>query len=562
MLRFMQLNRNVRSIKRYRQIITCFGRYGLGHVLEYLNLHHVVNASLRVFRRSVEPEEELSPPQRLRLALEELGPTFIKLGQLLSTRADILPAEFITELTRLQDSVPSIPFEDICRQIERELGVPVSARFSKVEPEAIAAASIAQVHRARLLSGEDVVVKVRRPGITKLVETDIDILMGVAVLLERHMNRSDIYDPVGVVREFAYTIRRELDLSREGHAIERIRDNFKGDPTLYFPTVYWEATGKGVLTIEYVQGIKVSDHGAIEAAGLDRKEIARRGAVAFLKMVLEHGFFHGDPHPGNVMILPGNVICLLDYGMVGRLDPGLKEYLTNVLSAVTHKDVDELVDTLMGVGEFVPENVNMTALKKGLAEFMDSYLEIPLKEIAVGKMLLEFIDLVSTHRIKIHPDLTMLVKVLVVIEGMGRELDPQFDMVGHLRPFLERALWEKHSPGRLMHEMERGFASYVHLARNLPRDIKEILNKINRNKFRIDLEHRGLDRFSREMDRSANRLSLSLIIAALLVGSSIAMQTNRGPMLLGLPAFAFVGYLCAGIVGIWWMIAILRSGRL
>ncbi|ACH37923.1 quinone biosynthesis kinase AarF, putative [Citrifermentans bemidjiense Bem] len=560
MYRILNINRNVRSIRRYRQIITVMGGYGLGQLLEYLNLGHVVALSRRMLRRP-NKAANLSAPERLRLALEELGPTFIKLGQLLSTRADIIPPAFVQELARLQDEIPCIDFEEIKVQIEHELGVPLESRFLHVDQVAIAGASIAQVHRATLITGEDVVVKVRRPGVIEAVETDIDILMGVALLLERHMARSDIYDPVGVVREFSYTIRREMDLSREGHAIERIRDNFKGGPDLYFPQVYWEATAKGVLTTEYVDGIKVSDICAIEKAGLDRREIARRGATAFLKMVLEHGFFHGDPHPGNVMILPNNVICLLDYGMVGRLDPAVKRYLTDVLGAVIHRDVEGLAYIVAEAGD-AGENVNMHALKKGLAEFIDSYFEIPLKEIVVGRMLLEFIDLISTHRIKVHPDLTMLVKVLVVVEGMGRKLDPDFDMVGHLRPFLEREYREQRSPGRLLREMEQGLEGYLTLARNLPRELKEILNKINRNKFRIDLEHRGLDRFSRELDRSANRVCLSLIIAALLIGSSIAMQTNHGPMLWGLPVFAFFGYSCAGVVGIWWMIAILRSGRL
>jgi ubiquinone biosynthesis protein len=561
MLRIMQLNRNVRSIRRYRQIITVLVGYGLGHLLEYLNLSGMVALSRRVLRRSGGKAADLSPPERLRLAMEELGPTFIKLGQLLSTRADILPASFVQEFARLQDSVPSIPFPEIRDQIELALGASIEERFLELEPQAIAAASIAQVHWARLLTGEEVVVKVRRPGVTETVETDIDILMDLAYLLERHMPGSDLYDPVGVVREFAYTIRREMDLSREGHTIEKIRDNFAGDPTLHFPRVYWEATDKAVLTMEYVRGIKVNDLAALEAAGLDRRELARRGAVAFLKMVLNHGFFHGDPHPGNVLIMPGNVICLLDFGMVGRLDSGLKRYLTDILSSVIRHDVDGLANTIIGAGE-MNETLNLRSLKKGLSDFIDGYFEIPLKEIEVGKMLLEFIDLISTHRIKMHPDLTMLVKVLVVVEGMGRELDPQFDMIGHLRPFLEEALIEKHSPGRMLKELSEGMEAYLGLARDLPREIREVLNKINRNKFRIDLEHRGLDRFSREMDRSANRLSLSLIIAALLIGSSIAMQTDRGPLLLGLPAFAFFGYLCAGVIGFWWMVAIIRSGRL
>ncbi|WP_129128368.1 ABC1 kinase family protein [Geomonas oryzae] len=561
MFRIVNINRNVRSIRRYRQIITVIGGYGLGHLLEYLNLGQVLDFSRRVLRRRPPKAAHLSAPERLRLALEELGTTFIKLGQLLSTRADIIPASFVQELTHLQDKIPCLPFEEIKEQIEHELGVPLEQRFLYVEPEAIAGASIAQVHRATLVTGEDVVVKVRRPGVVEAVETDIDILMGVALLLERHMARSDIYDPVGVVREFSYTIRRELDLTREGHAIEKIRDNFKGDATLYFPKVYWEATSKGVLTTEYVEGIKVSDTVAIEKAGLDGREIAARGARVFLKMVLDHGFFHGDPHPGNVLILKDNVICLLDFGMVGRLDPSVKRYLTDVLVAVINRDVEGLAYVIVEAGD-AAETVNMQALKKALAEFIDSYFEIPLKEIEVGRMLMEFIDLISTHRIKVHPDLTMLVKVLVVVEGMGRRLDPDFDMVGHLRPFLEREFRRQRSPGRLFHEVEQGVEGYLTLARNLPRDVKEILNKVNRNKFRIDLEHRGLDRFSKELDRSANRLCLSLIIAALLIGSSIAMQGNRGPMLWGLPAFAFFGYTCAGLVGIWWMIAILRSGRL
>jgi ubiquinone biosynthesis protein len=561
MLRIIQLNRNVRSIRRYRQIITVLAGYGLGHLLEYLNLNGVVALSRRMLRRSGGKAAHLALPERLRLALEELGPTFIKLGQLLSTRPDIIPPSFILEFARLQDSVPSLPYPEIQAEIEKALGAPVEELFLELDHEPIAAASIAQVHRARLKSGEEVAVKVRRPGVTEVVETDIDILMDLALLLERHLAGSDIYDPVGVVREFASTIRREMDLAREGHTIEKIRENFAGDRSLYFPTVYWQATAKSVLTMEFVRGIKVNDTAALEAAGLDRRQIASCGADAFLKMVLDHGFFHGDPHPGNVMIMPENVICLLDFGMVGRLDPSLKEYLTEVLSAVIRRDVDGLIRTIINFGE-MNEALNMRSLKKGLADFIDGYFEIPLKEIEVGKMLLEFIDLISTHRIKMHPDLTMLVKVLVVVEGMGRELDPQFNMVEHLRPFLAEALREQHSPGRFLKELLEGADAYIGLARDLPREIREVLNKINRNKFRIDLEHRGLDRFTRELDRSANRLSLSMILAALLIGSSIAMHANSGPLFMGLPAFALFGYLCAGLIGFWWMIAILRSGRL
>ncbi|WP_243373003.1 2-polyprenylphenol 6-hydroxylase [Geotalea sp. SG265] len=561
MLNLIQLSRNIRSIRRYRQIVKVLVKYGLEHLLEYFNLSHLAAMSRKVLRRKASTIAQYSPAERMRLAFEELGPTFIKLGQLLSTRPDVIPRSFVEEFSKLQDDVPSFPFEEAETQIAEELGKPVEDIFYQIDPIPLAAASIAQVHRARLRTGEDVAVKVRRPGIEALVETDIDVLMGIAQVMERHMPGSEIYDPVGLVKEFARTIRREMDFSREGHTIEKIRDNFHGDRTLYFPKVFWPHTGKSILTIEYINGIKVNDLAALERTGLDRKLIARRGADAFLKMVLDHGFFHGDPHPGNVLILPDNVICLLDYGIVGRLDHQLKRYLTDIILTILNRDVDELISLLAYSGE-IGENLNRRALKRDLSEFIDSYYEIPLQEIEVGRMLVEFIDIVTTFHIKLQPDLMLLAKSLVIIEGMGRELDPDFDMIEHLRPFMEQAIKEKITPGTFARDMRTMFMSYLNLARNLPRDLREILHRLNHNKFKIDLEHRGLDRFSRELDKSINRLSFSLIIAALIIGSSIVMQTNKGPLIFEFPAFAFLGYTIAGLIGFWWVIAIIRSGRL
>jgi ubiquinone biosynthesis protein len=561
MLNLVQLNRNIRSIRRYRQIGRVLFNYGFDQLLEYLNLSHFIARGKRIFRRSELKIAQLSPAERMRLALEELGPSFIKLGQLLSTRPDVLPKSYITEFAKLQDMVPSFSFEEVRNQIRVELGGEIEELFSSVETEPIAAASIAQVHRARLTSGEAVVVKVRRPNIVELVETDIDVLMGLALLAERHLPGSEIYDPVGLVREFARTIRREMDFSREGHTIEKIAGNFAGDKTLYFPRVFWEKTSKGVLTLEFIDGIKVSDLQALEVAGLDRALIARRGADAFLQMVLVHGFFHGDPHPGNVFILPENTICLLDYGMVGRLDNQLKGYLLDLLLAITGRDVDEVVSLLSYSGD-LPDQLNMRALKRDLSEFIDSYYELPLQEIEVGRMLMEFIDIITTYHIKFQPDLMLLSKALITIEGMGRELDPRFDMIEHVRPFMESAIKERISPRQMVTDIREHFTGLANLVKNLPKDLKELLNRINRNKFKIDLEHRGLDRFIQELDKSINRLSSSLIIAALIVGSSIIMQTDKGPLLLGFPVFAFLGYTIAGFIGLWWVVAILRSGRL
>jgi ubiquinone biosynthesis protein len=561
MLKFLKINRNIRSIRRYLNIVRVLSTYGFDQALEVMGLADVVARSRKLFRSSKLDIARLTAAERMRLALEELGPTFIKLGQILSTRPDVIPQSFVREFEKLQDDVPSFPFEAVLAQISTELGGPVEQFFAEIDPVPLAAASIAQVHRARLKSGEDVVIKVRRPGIVEIVESDIGALLALAGLAERHVSGSELYDPVGVVREFARTIRREMDFSREAHTIEKFRDNFVKTPWMYFPHVYWEQTSRAVLTMEYVAGIKVSDREKLIGQGLDDTLIARRGADAFLEMVLKHGFFHGDLHPGNVLILPGNVICLLDYGIVGRLDEGLITFLTDILSAIVNRDMDEVVSLLLFAGD-ISDSLDIRALKRDLFNFIDGYYEIPLKEIEVGRMLMEFIEIITLYSIRIPPDLMLLAKSLVLIEGMGRALDPAFDMVEHLRPFIVKAVRQKLSPLRISRDINQILASYLNLARNIPRDLKEIINRINRNKFKIDLEHRGLDKFTADFDRSINRLSTSMILAAMIIGSSIIMQTDKGPKIMGFPMLAFMGYTVAGLVGLWLVYAIIRSGRM
>jgi len=552
---------NLRSVRRARHIIGVLIAYGFESLIEHLNLAQFVARGRRLFRGGGPRIDLLSPAERMRLALEELGPTFIKLGQLLSTRSDIIPKSYVIEFSKLQDHVPGFPFHEVRDRIRADLGGEIEDFFPFFAEEPIAAASIAQVHRATLPSGEDVVVKVRRPGIVEEVEADIDVLTGLAYLAERRFPENSSFDPVELVKEFARSIRREMDLSREGYTIERIAANFSGDATLHFPEVYRRLTTHGVLTLEYIDGIKVSDVEALERAGLDRKLIARRGADAFLCQVLEHGFFHGDPHPGNVFILPNNVICLLDYGMIGKLDPSSREFLVEFLLSVTARDPDGIVSLLLYSGD-ITDNLDSRALQRDLSDFIEGFYEVPLSETSVGGILTELIEVISSHRIHFRPDFMMLAKALITVEGMGRMLDPEFNMMDRMRPFVEKSAAEKFSPARIAKEAGSRLGSYYNLVKKLPDDIKEILNRLNRNKFKIDLEHRGLDHFIQELDKSSNRLSSSLIIAALIVGSSIIMQTDKGPHLLGFPAFAFLGYSFAGLMGIWLVIAIFRSGRL
>jgi len=536
-------------------------KYGFDNLLAYLNLTELVTRWRRLFRRDPSVLADLSQAERMRLALEELGPTFIKFGQFLSTRADILPPNYIKEFAKLQDSVPPFSFEEVAAEIRKELGREIPDLFASFEREAIGAASIAQAHRATLLSGEDVVVKVRRPGILDLVETDIEALMLLAMMAEKHLPNSDIYDPVGQVRELSRTIRREMDLSLEGRTIERFAANFAGDSTVYFPKVYWSVTSKALLTMEMIEGLKVTDISSLNAAGLDPKLIARRGADAFVKMVLQHGFFHGDPHPGNILILPDNVICMLDFGMTGRIDPFLKSHLTDILLAILKRDAEEVISLLIYSGD-ITDSVNIRALRRDISEFIEKYYDLSLQQFQVGQLLIDFTEIISEYRIKFHPDLLLLAKAFMTIESMGRRLDPDFDMTLHLRPLMENEIRDRLSPKSALKDLFGNVNSYMNLIRSLPKDIKEILNRINRDKFKIDLEHRGLDRFINELDKSINRLSSSLIIAALIIGSSIVMQTGKGPLLLGFPLFAFMGYSIAGLIGLVWLIAIIRSGRL
>ncbi|ALC17463.1 2-octaprenylphenol hydroxylase [Desulfuromonas soudanensis] len=563
MLTFSRINRNIRSIRRYRDILGILIKYGFGHVIEQLNINYYLELGRRIVTLGSAPKEieRLTQPVRLRLALEELGPTFIKFGQILSTRPDVIPREYADEFGKLQDTVPSGPLPEILAQLERELGYPAHELFAEFSPLPIAAASIAQVHRGRLHSGEEVVIKIRRPGIEKVVETDLDILMGLAYLIEKHIATEEIYDPIGIVKEFRRTLHREMDFIREGHTIDRFSANFADDPTVHIPRVYWDYTGETVLAMELVEGIKITDLPRLLEAGLDPQTIARNGANAILKQVLIHGFFHGDPHPGNIFILEGNRVCFLDFGMVGRIDENLKFQLVDLLMAILQRDVEKVITLLLYSGDLTDE-IDTRNLRRDLSEFIDDYYEIPLQEINAGRMLTEFIEILSCYRIKFPSDLMLLAKALVTIEGIGRQLDPEFNMISHLKPFMETLLSDRVTPASISREMVRTVQAYGALAKNLPRDLKEFINRVNRNKFKIDLEHRGLDRLITDLDKSSNRLSFSLLIAALIVGSSLIMQTEKGPLIFGFPVLGFLGYSIAAFLGLWLAIAILRSGRL
>ncbi|OPY70352.1 MAG: putative protein kinase UbiB [Syntrophorhabdaceae bacterium PtaU1.Bin034] len=549
------------DLKRYSHIASVFVRYGFGELLDRLRAEHYLPRRRRVFGRKAGEFRHLSTPERLRRAFEELGPTFIKLGQILSTRADLLPPSFIQEFSKLQDSAPPFPFADICDTIESEFRRPVSEVFLLIEERPLAAASLAQVHRARTGTGARVAVKVQRPHIRALLETDIRILHDFANLSERRLPESRYYQPVRLVNEFARTIRRELDFVREGRNIERFRRYFAGDATVYIPKVYWDLSAPKILTTEYIEGVKISDIDGLNAAGLDREAIAVNGADFTLKEVFEHHFFHADPHPGNLFVLEDNVIAPVDYGMTGAISDDLADHILAIFIAVMDKDIDSLV-RLLQEGNWVPENLDVDSFKLELQDFLERYHGLSLQEVNMSEVLGEAMNMIRRYRLHMPIDLVLMARALLVTEGVARMLYPEFNIVEHAGPYAKKLVRQRYGPIRYMRELYEVAGEAEAFARRLPGEMGQLLTKVMRGDLSIKFLHTGLENLIMEMEKSSNRLSFAVVIAALIIGSSLIFQSGLGPALLGYPVMGLVGFLFASILGIWLIASIMRSGKL
>lgn len=551
----------VRDLGRLQEIASVLVRHGFGDLVRRSGMAGVLERAGRLLHwEQSAPREQLKPPQRLRCALEELGPTFVKLGQVLATRVDLLPPEWVAELGRLQNAVPALPWEEVRPQLVEDLDGEPELLFARVDTVPVAAASLAQAHRAWLHDGTAVILKVRRPGIVEVVEADLRLMARLAEVVESQLPDLRRYRPVEVVRQFRDSLRRELDFAAECRSAERIAANFADDPGVLVPRVHWQWTSERLNVQDFIDGIPAADLAAVDAAGLDRVALARAGTGIVLRMVLEDGLFHADPHPGNIFFLRDGRIAIIDFGMVGHLGERRRLEIARLLHGMVVQDAEAVADILLdwSIGGEVDEE----RLENDTAVLVDRYRGVPLRDLRMGGMLSDAAGLLRSHGLVMPPDLALVVKAFLTLEGFGRQLDPDFEMSTEARPWLERVMRRRYAPAALARRSRRGLAGMLELGTELPRDLRRLLRAARAGRLGARIDIPTLRSFGDQVDRAASRLTMGVITAALIIGSSIVMNSvgggvgNRWLMALGV-----AGFVGAAAVGVWIVYSIWKGAH-
>jgi ubiquinone biosynthesis protein len=561
----LQLTRSVRSLARVQQIARVLTQHGFGHVVERLNLRRYVSLPWLRRRREITPVDTAASAigRRLVLVCNELGPTFVKLGQMLTTRPDMIPEETLRELRSLQDHVDPFETKEARRIIEQELGAPIGEGYAHLDDAPFASGSIGQVYRASTHDGMDVVVKVKRPDIDQIVRLDLHILSWLAEAAEHLVPELEPLHPVQLVEEFGDALRREMDFINEASATARIHDAFSGDSAVHIPQVRWDLCGPRVLTLEAIKGQNLDTLMASRDPRVDCRTLAKRLADAYLKQFFEVGMFHADPHPGNILVTPPATIGLVDFGQVGVLSDELATQFLVLILAAVHREPDLIVDVLDDMEALGPQT-QRTQLSRGVRMLLDKYHGLPLKRLDLRVVFAEASELMRHHDVSVPRNLVILIKALTTVTGVGLKLDPELDLVALLQPRMRQMVADRLAPPRLM--KWAGITAWQGLSviRWAPQQLKSVLRHLARGQWQFNVRHENLDRLTSELDRSSNRLAFSVVIAALIVGSSVVLSTQGTAEVFGisLRSLGGFGYLVAGVLGLGLVWAIFRSGRL
>lgn len=545
-------------MSRYREVVRTFAKYGFDDLVSKRSF-------TRIFRKkkALDTEDKRTRAERIRMLLEELGPTYVKLGQLLSNRRDILPEELIHELEKLQDEVEPVSLQEIIKVLEAELPEDKDKLFRYIDKEPLASASIAQVHQAELYNGDRVVLKIQRPGIRKTINEDFKIIRDVARLLVRNFKDLEKYQPFRLIDSFENAIREELNFKREAININRFGQNFKDDPRIYVPRVYQKYSTYKILCMEEVRGTKISNNEELKRKHGDKfDQLASIGTDLYFRQIFKHGFFHADPHPGNIFVLEDGRMCFLDFGIMGVLLPGEQDDLAELLINMAKKNVKLISHTIqhMAISSSIP---NERAFERDLHEMLEMFATVSLNEIPLSDRIQRFRKILTDNTIELSGNYYLLMRAMVVLEGVAENLDPEYNVFSNLNRYAQELLIKRYNPRRMARkglEMLEGSALFLS---DLPSDAKSIIKKMRDGSLQIEFRHRNLEQLYKTFDIISNRIGLAILVAALIIGSSLIVLANIPPFIFGdIPVIGFIGYVISGLLALWLIISILRHGRL
>lgn len=556
----MLFNLNFKVLRRYRQIIGILIKYGFQDILSDAGMSlraRMVEAFLP--KDLVEKIHGHSKWERMRMAVEELGTTYIKLAQILSNRPDVIPLELVAEFEKLQTHVPAFPGEDARKIIEQELGKNIEDVFLKFEDVPFASASIAQVHKAKLKDGTQVVLKVRRPGITEKIELDIVIMNYFARKMEERGYLVNL-DPVGMVRAFDVSIHKELDLTHEGYNLQRFAGNFENSELVFVPKYYPQLTTKKLLTMEFVQGVHPYDTDGLQRIGANSHELAKNGMFALFQQIFEFGFFHADPHPGNLFAMPDNKVCFIDFGMMGTVLKADVEFFADIVYGVTARDSKTLIWGLKNIAVSQQFEGNKT-FEYEVEDLINDYHALPADKMNMSDLFNRLLELVNRYTIKMPPDYFLLSKAMITIEGVGHRLDPDLNIIEELTPHINKTLADEFGLMSILKRFLGSARDSLSLIENFPRDIRDIIGKIKKGELKVSIEHEGLEDITHKIDLASNRITGGFLIGSILMASAILIAVKFPPLYQHVSIFGGIGFVLANILGIRMLFTIFRSKK-